>query len=147
MSAAGGPSHFLPTRREERREDQGDRHTRRRKPGLADGERGRNAPSRGEDQALESLKSVTAHPELFVASDLLTRSTPSGPPRWTFAPHGGATTTALVAGNSVYVGSSIGTVFVLEAASGAVLWFENTGTAPSSRAARAFKTGGIYAFR
>jgi outer membrane protein assembly factor BamB len=62
-----------------------------------------------------------------VAQALLAVSTASGATAWTFTPDGGVVTSALAVGGTVYVGSSIGTVFALDAATGAALWSENTG--------------------
>jgi outer membrane protein assembly factor BamB len=50
-----------------------------------------------------------------------------GTTAWTFKADADIGTTPLVIGPYVYVGSKIGTVFALDAASGAVLWSENTG--------------------
>jgi outer membrane protein assembly factor BamB len=69
-----------------------------------------------------------------VANVLRAVSTASGATAWTFSPDGGVVTSALVAGGTVYVGSSIGTVFALDAATGEVAWSENTGASFSDQA-------------
>ena len=56
-------------------------------------------------------------------------STASGTTVWTFTPDGGVVTSALVIGGTVYVGSSIGTIFALDAATGKRIWSDNTGAA------------------
>jgi outer membrane protein assembly factor BamB len=69
-----------------------------------------------------------------VAKVLHAVSTGTGATAWTFAPDGGVAGSALVVGDTVYVGSSIGTVFALDATTGAVEWSENTGGSFSTQA-------------
>ncbi len=64
-----------------------------------------------------------------LASALHAVSTASGATVWTFTPDGGVVTSALVIGGTVYVGSSIGTIFALDAATGKRIWSDNTGAA------------------
>jgi outer membrane protein assembly factor BamB len=70
-----------------------------------------------------------------VANALHAVSTASGAMEWTFTPDGGVVTSALVVGGTVYVGSSIGTVFGLDVATGTVTWSENTGASFTGQAA------------
>jgi outer membrane protein assembly factor BamB len=51
----------------------------------------------------------------------------SGAAVWTFAPGGGVATSPLIDGNTVFVGSTIGTIFALDAMTGVVEWSESTG--------------------
>jgi hypothetical protein len=62
-----------------------------------------------------------------VAHVLHAVSPATGATAWRFTPDSGVFGSALVVGSTVYVGSSIGTVFALDASTGAVEWSENTG--------------------
>jgi outer membrane protein assembly factor BamB len=64
----------------------------------------------------------------FVASGVLHAADPTlATTHWTFSGDGSLATVPLIVGNVVYVGSSIGTLFAVDATTGAALWSDNTG--------------------
>jgi len=56
-------------------------------------------------------------------------STATGANAWTFTVEGDLATPALIAGGTVFVASSIGTVYAIDAATGQLAWSENMGSA------------------